>query len=592
MIKNVCLKFALLFFSIFYLFSIVYGNEKAGNEAEHLKSLIKQRKYEEALNYIKNTEPEKDHYEFYKFSAEFFMKMGKYLKAVDYFKLAFINAKNQKKKDYTMLKRGECYLKLKYYNEAYLILKNLIKNSPNSIYLNDAYLLLAQAAESLGKIDEALSYYQKVPPTLLAQIIKAKAYVRMGRFNEAVKIFENMLKTEKGVLTENPDIYYYFGEALRNVGKYKEAKTYLSGAKRLAGFRDKACLSLGIIANKENDFETALSYFKEVSSQDREAKAKALYYIGKIYLNKNLKKEAKESFIALRNNYPVAKEYKDATLHLITIARAEKDYDSVYRYLNELLKSSKVDEKTLSEMEALISDLYEVKGSEFNKAFQRYGVYLYKARRFNTLIKVSDALPEDKKEQLLNQIFLVSLGEEKKKTAKILFEYYVKKNNFDKALKFEKYVDKNQAEKIKLYDYLLASEYDKVFSIIMSSKEISDDDLKILLYISDKVKDRKRLNTAIAKSIDNNNLKYSIYVSIGDYFYDKDKKLALKCYQKALAFKELKPEEKEEIMKRVEALEKKEKLPEFTQHNEFKDVLKELNDKEETINNLLKGYNL
>jgi len=591
MIKNVCHKFALLFFSIFYLFTFAFANEKAGNEAEHLKSLIEQRKYEEALSYIKSTEPEKAHYEFYRLSAEFFMKTEKYLKAIDYFKLAYINAKDQKEKDYTMLKRGECYLNLRYYNEAYLILKNLIKNSPNSIYLNDAYLLFAQTAESLGKIDEALSHYQKVPPTLSAQIIKAKAYVRMGRFNEAVKIFENMLKTEKGVLTENPDIYYYFGEALRNTGRYKEAKTYLSGAKRLAGFKDKACLSLGIIANEEKDFESALSYFKEVSSLDREAKAKALYYIGKIYLNKNLKKEAKESFIALRNNYPVAKEYKEATLHLVTIARVEKNYDSVYRYLNELLKSSKVDEKTFSEMEALISDLYEVKGNEFNKAFQRYGVYLYKARRFDTLIKVSDALPEDKREQLLNQIFLVSLGEEKKKTAKILFEYYVKKNNLDKALKFENYVDKNQAEKIKLYDYLLAGNYDKVLSIIMGSKEITDDDVKTLLYISNKVKDKKKFHTIISKTI-NNNLKAVTYVSLGDYFFEKDKKLALKCYQKALAIKELKPEEKEEISRRVQALEKKEKLPEFTKHNEFKDVMKKLNDKEETVNNLLKGYNL
>lgn len=573
--------------------SISGANEIIGNETKHLEALIEQRRYEEAFNFINITEPNNDKYGFYKTSADFLMRMGKYIKAIDYFKLAYVNAKNQKEKDYTMLRRGECYLNLTYFDEAYSILKNLVKISPNSIYLNDAYLLLAQSSESIGKIEEALFYYQKLPPTLNAQIVKAKAYVRLGKYNDAVKIFDTMIKTEKGILSEKQDIYYYYGEALRNLGRKKEAKTYLSGAKRLTAFKDKATVALGLIAYEEKDYETALGYFKEVVGENKkDALATALYYIGKIYFDKGLKKEAKESFVSLRNNYPVAKEYKDATVYLIKIVREEKDYESFYKYTNELLKSFRIDNNLVYEIESMLSDLYQSKNDEFRKAFERYGVYLYKAKRFNTLIKLSDALSEDKREKLLNNIFLMSIGEEKRKVANILFEYYIKKQDIEKALKFENYVEKHVVERLKIYDYLMASEYDKVLKIIANSKELSRDDLEILFYISDKVQDKKRLNTLITKAIEINTLTVAELIKLGDYFFEKDKKLAMKCYQKARSLKDIKPDEKEKLNRRLVSLEKNEKMPLDSENQEFKEPLKKVNEKEENIEKILKGYRL
>lgn len=573
--------------------SLSKADEIIDSETKHLEALIEQRRYEEAFNFINITEPNNDKYGFYKNSADFLMRMGKYIKAIDYFKLAYLNATNQKEKDYTILRRGECYFNLRYFDEAYVVLKNLIKLSPNTLYLNDAYLLLAQSAESINRIDEALLYYQKLSPTLTAQIIKAKAFVRLGKYNDAVKIFDTMIKTEKAILSEKADLYYYYGEALRNLGRYKQAKTYLSGAKRLAAFKDKATVSLGLIAYQEKDYDAALGYFNEVAIENkRDALATALYYIGKIYFEKGLKKEAKKSFLSLRNSCPVAKEYKDATIYLIKIVKEEKDYESFYRYTNELLKSFRTDNSLVDEIESLLLELSQSKSDEFKKAFERYGIYLYKARRFDILIKLTDALSEDKREKLLNNIFLMSMGEERKKVARILFEYYIKKQDFDKALKFETYVEKNVTKRLKIYDYLISSEYDKVLDILINSKDLTKEDLEILFYISDKVKDRKKVNTIITKSIGINGLTLVEYIRLGDYFFTKDRKLAMKCYQKALSFKGIKPDEKEKLDMRLVSLEKKEKQPLDLENQEFKDLLIKINEKEEKIEKILKGYKL
>lgn len=582
-----------LFTFIIFIPNVSISESLEVNGSSKLEKLIEDRKYDEALNYIENIEPQKDKYNFYKVSAEFFMRAGKFLKAIDFFKLAYINANNQKEKDYTLLRRGECYLRLNYYDEAYLVLTNLVKNSPNSIYLNDAYLLLAQSCEALGKIEDAFKYFQKVPPTLSSQIIKAKAFVRMKKYEEGVKIFENMIKTEKNFLANNLDVYYYHGEALRNLNRLREAKIYLSGAKKLSNYKDLASLSLGLISYKEKDYSLAIEYFNEVmKGNDRNAKAEALYYLGKINYERGLKKEAKVMFINLRNNFPTSKEYAQATKYLMTIAREDKDYESIYKYLNEIAITSKLDMDLIDELEMITLELYETNKEELKKFFDKYGNYLLKAKKINTLLKISNAFGDDKQLKILNYVFLTSLGEEKKKSANLLFNYYVKKGDVDRALKYENYVDRNLVEKLKIYDYLIDGNYEKVSSIILNAKDVSSDDLNLLIYVFEKVKNKKKVLDFLSRAIDKNNLDPEIYVKLGDFFSEKDKKLSIKSYNKVLSLKNIKQDLKESIQQKIFALEKNEKIDVVRKYDGFEKEISKSKEVEKRIEKIIREFNI
>ncbi|MFN3910136.1 MAG: hypothetical protein ACK4J0_02810, partial [Candidatus Anstonellaceae archaeon] len=58
-----------------------------------------------------------------------------------------------------------------------------------------------------------------------------------------------------------------------------------------------------------------------------------------------------------------------------------------------------------------------------------------------------------KKINILNRIFIAGSVEEKKQSAKLLFNYYLSKGEISKALGFEDYVDKALTDKIKIYSY-------------------------------------------------------------------------------------------------------------------------------------------
>lgn len=577
---------------IISIFAInLYGQNSTVSEVEILQKLIEEKKFDEAINFIDRTDPIMKKYDFYKTSAEFFMKTGKYLRAIDYFKLAFINAEGSKEKDYTLLKRGECYINLRNYNEAKLILYNLIKNNPNTFYLNDAYLLLAQTYEALGDGKEAINYYQKVQPTISAQIVKAKAYVRLNKYDEAIKIFESIIKTEKQVFSNNPDIYYYYAEALRNKSRFKEAKTYLAGAKRINGFSEKASLSLGLIAYAEKDFQPAINYLNEVlRGNDRESKAEALYYLGNIHLEMGQRSEAIDKFVNLRNNFPVSKKYLMATIHLIALSREAKDYKSSIKYIDELLIDKNYNDDLISEIDLILNELLQKDENNFIIAFDKYYPYLVHAKRFGSLIKYSERLNDEKRISVLNKVFFASSGEDKKKSATILFEYYLKKGDLTKALNYEKYVDKSLAEKIKIIDYLVDGNYEKALAVIEKINQPTLDDLDNLLYLEKRISNKNRVKNVLSKWIRRDDLNWEFYNKMGDYYFDKDQKLALESYKRAIS-KNIGNEAKKNIEKKIIALQNNEKLP-IEPKEKLDGSFVKIREQEKRVEKIVKEYGL
>lgn len=578
-------------FLLLIFFTGLYGQNNAIPEFEALKKLIGDKKYDEAIHFIEITEPLNKKFDFYKLSADFFMRMGKYLKAIDYYKLAYVNAETSKDREYTLLKRGECYLNLRNYNEAKLIISYLIKDYPNTLYINDAYLLLAQAHEALGESREAMNYYQKLQPTLSAQIIKAKAFVRLNKFDEAVKIFEGIFKTEKEVISNNPDIYYYFGEALRNKRRFKEAKTYLSGAKRVEAFSEKSSLSLGKIAYDEKEFDAAIKYFNEViTGKDKEAKAEAYYYLGMIYYEKGEIDKAIEKLVKLRNDFPVSRTYGKATIILSEIMRQRGEYESAIKYLDELLKNNNVNNEVINEMEMVLNDISGKDEKMFRKHFDRYAEYLLKFKRHSSLIKYCEKVPDEKKITILNRIFLSGSNEDKKKSAILLFNYYLNKGELSKALKLEKYVDKALSDRIRIHDYLFDGNYYKALYIIEKLDNPQLNDLENLLYLERKLNDKKRITNILRRWINSKDLEWNLYVRIGDYFFHRDKSLALESYKKAYA-KSITKENKREIEDRIIALQNNAQLP-FVSENAFDEKLNKIREREKVVERIMKEYNL
>ena len=186
------------------------------------------------------------------------------------------------------------------YNEAIKKFKKVIEDYPLSLFAVDAELFLADAYYVSAQHSDAASYYANFislhpnhPKAAYAMFQKGMSY-----FREVLSIDRDQTTTQKALLAFNDIISIY----PTTIYAYK-AKELVVFLKRRLAERE---FYIGNFYFKNKKYKGALARFAEILKKypDVGMSDKALYYIGKSYVELGEKDLAKDTFSTLIANFP------------------------------------------------------------------------------------------------------------------------------------------------------------------------------------------------------------------------------------------------------------------------------------------------
>jgi len=339
------------------------------------------------------------------------------------------------------------------------------------------------------KYKEKLSYYQ------------ADLNFKLGKFEKAIKLAKAQLPKSKP--QEVSELSKIIGESYFNLEQYNESISYLQAYKGKRGkWNNTDYYQLGYAYYKQNDFEKAISEFNKIIDGDNPVSQNAYYHLGESYINLEKKQEALNAFRNASQMDFDLKIQEDAWLNYAKISyEIGNPYQSVPQILATYLEKYP---KTAyrEEVEGLLIDSYITSrnykealrllegksGFEYRTAYQKVSFFRaielynegnYKASRalFSKSIKESkvpvftarglfwkaetDYILGDFDDTLIGykqflQQSKISEVEEYKNVNYNLGYTYFKLKNYAKATEyFQKFVNSEKDDKLRLNDAYL-----------------------------------------------------------------------------------------------------------------------------------------
>lgn len=319
-------------------------------------------------------------------------------------------------------KKGYSHFQQEEYDESKAALSHVLNGgkkyrSPALYY--SSYILYRE-----GKNEGALAGFKeleedklfgKVAPFYVLQI-----YYRQGK-NEEVLDYGAKLLQKDFAESKSGEIHRMLGEAYFNLGRYAEAIPEMETAiSHLGGNRDDR-YKLAYASYRGGDFQKAITYFQQVTSEQDELTQLAFYHLGDCYLKLNQKMEARSAFRSA-SKFAFDQEIQEDALFNFAKTAYELSYDpyneavqAFEEYIDKNPNSQRVDEAyefllqvylTTKNYEAAIKAIDKIKQkTEAQKAtYQRIcfvrGTELFHDLRFKNAVhflKRSDKFPIDPK---------------------------------------------------------------------------------------------------------------------------------------------------------------------------------------------------
>ncbi|GBD96507.1 MAG TPA: tetratricopeptide repeat protein [Nitrospirae bacterium] len=376
--------------------------------------------------------------------GEAYSELKKYFPAIEHFRLAYIYASNEKLKELALLKRADLYQKIKFFYEARADYLVFIRDFPSSGYIERAHLGLARSLSALGLYKEALKHYEKAGKTPEALFGLANTLQRLGKTEDAKKAYDKAMLADKDYPLISPETYFLIGENMRLSGKITGARKQLSSID-FGPFKDKASISLGLIAMEESDTEEAIRKFKSASrSGDAILKARALFNLSLAYIEEGRFEEAISSLEEIRHNYIDSSMYKDTLLLLSRLYREQGDFKLSVSLLMELVYGKEPPAETFKELEKVVLETSErsKEGNgnevEFVSLWNEVGPLLIDETREEFLVMVAQKLRYEGRPFLTLSSWLVEHGtyRAKVKAAVDLADYYAGIGNIGMSRKY------------------------------------------------------------------------------------------------------------------------------------------------------------
>lgn len=286
---------------------------------------------------------------------------------------------------------SKCYLILEQYDQVISLYNSEEKKGGKNISDEMKYYV-------------ALSYFQKKNFNIIIETIKpenkesknllAQAYVKLGNYSEALKIFEQLLKSKQ--LSENGKMDY--AKILYNQKQYKKVIELISGINT-----DESNLISGHCCLAQKQFTEAAGFYSKVNGNEQALflKAYALNKAGKY-------SESAKEFEKYVNTYSYEQQNNDAWNLCITnwllagnISNAEKACE---KYLSELEKTN--NSKKIQEAVFRLGDIYSDQ-KKFDKAVDLYQKYAKQKNDFSAecMYRIADCYVNEGNVKLASKTF-------------------------------------------------------------------------------------------------------------------------------------------------------------------------------------------
>ncbi len=323
---------------------------------------FKQKKYDDAVvwfrKYTDISKGEKNQFigdAFNRIGDSYFIQR-KYWTAIDYYDKSI--ATNTLDVDYAMFQRGFSLGLVDRPQKELETLQKLIKNYPQSSYIDDAIFEIAESNQNLKQYDEAIKYYKKIENDYAGSSYHVKALVQLGL------IYFNQDKPDSSAV--------YYKRVVEEYPGSSEAKNALVGIKNI--YVDKGDVDayfayagqLGSIANMSLSEKDSLSYIS----------AEKLYMTGECdksipVLKKYIDDYAKGNFILNANFYIGDCYYRSG------------DKDKAIDALSQVIQRQKND---FTEQALLMAAQIYFDKSDFAKAYETYDKLENQAELKNNLL--------------------------------------------------------------------------------------------------------------------------------------------------------------------------------------------------------------
>lgn len=280
--------------------------------------------------------------------------LGKYKEAIKAGKLAI-------KKHPKDISGYDClagvYRAIGKFDLAYETMKKAEKIAPDKEYLTHVYIEIADILRDMGKLDDALTYYNK---TLnLARDLKdsltqvfmlrniADVYVRKGELDKALNYYNEALNLETfesskaDICNSIADVYDKKGDHQKSVEYRQKAIRYIQQGTG-GGHDISALIKIGNIYKRMKDYKNAEKYILEALEyakkyEDKEGEAYSYIALGDLYKDMGDKKGAKEYY---QRAYKAFKSLKDSALGNDERIQVSNEADKVLKKIKELDKSN------------------------------------------------------------------------------------------------------------------------------------------------------------------------------------------------------------------------------------------------------------
>ena len=189
------------------------------------------------------------------------------------------------------------------------------------------------AASTLKQIENDKTYKAEISYYLLDISFKA------GEFEKCIEVGTELLKTARR--NDISEISKIIGESYFNLEKYAAAIPYLKGYTGKGGkLNNTDYYQLGYAFYKQNDFETAISYFNKIIDEKNTVSQNAYYHLAECYLNIDKKTEALNAFKTASEMSFNIKIQQDAALNYAKLSYEEGNpFENVTDVLQNYLKN-------------------------------------------------------------------------------------------------------------------------------------------------------------------------------------------------------------------------------------------------------------
>ncbi|WP_346882815.1 tetratricopeptide repeat protein [uncultured Algibacter sp.] len=457
--------------------------------------------------------------------ADYYFSNGKYAYARKWYDKVDDKALGRKEKNKFNFNNGYTAFTTKQYKDAK---KYLSRVESSEEYGAQAKYYIGFMAYQGDDYDKANTYFDQVSDQERYKeklsYYQADLNFKLGKFDKAIELAKARLATsDKSEVSELSKI---IGESYFNLKKYSEAIPFLKDYKGKSGkWNNTDFYQLGYAYYKQKDYENAISEFNKIIGGNNAIAQNAYYHLGESYINLDKKQEALNAF---RNASQMDYDKKIQEDAWLNYAKISYEIGNPYQSAPQVLASYLDKYPNTSykeEMETLLIDSYitsknykealtllENKKSFENKvAYQKVAFYrgleLYNEGNYIEAERLFDASLKEQN----NPIF----------TARATFwkaEADYNLSNYDDALigfkQFEQQNEASSTPEIKNVDYNLAYTYFKL-------KNYSQGITYFNKFIDNQKDDKVRLNDA--------------YLRLGDvYFVSSQYQNAINAYDKAI----------------------------------------------------------